>query len=93
MWIICGAISIIFCVVAWLMVTNKNTKAVWATGCSLSFVALTLLMEYKLVLDFVNKEDWSALMDVVPGMFTVLCGYVILMIFANALVIATINRR
>ena len=57
MWIVCGAISIFFFLVAWLMMLNKNTKALWAAGCSLSFVALTLLMEYKLVLDFVNKEE------------------------------------
>lgn len=93
MWIVCGAISIFFCLIAWLMMLNKNTKALWAAGCSLSFVALTLLMEYKLVLDFVNKEDWSALMDVVPGMFTVLCGYVIIMILANSLVIVTASNK
>lgn len=93
MWIVCGAISLLFGIIAWLMVVNKNPKATWASACSLSFVALTCLMEYKLVLDFVNKEDWSALMDVVPGMFTVLCGYVMIMILANAIVIALVNKK
>lgn len=93
MWIVCGTISILFGITAWLMMINKKTKAIWAAACSLSFVALTLLMEYKLVLDFVNKEDWSALMDVVPGMFRVLCGYVIIMILADTIVIASVNKK
>ena len=50
-------------------------------------MAITLLMEYRMVLNWVNKEDWTAMLDVVLSMFTVLCGYVILLIFANAAVI------
>ena len=87
MWIICGIISVIFCAAAWIMTANKNRNAGVASMCSLAFVAITLLMEYRMVLDWVNKEDWSALLDVVPSMFIVLCGYVILLVFANAAVI------
>ena len=29
-----------------------------------AFVVLTFLMEYRQILDWVNKEDWSALLDV-----------------------------
>ena len=36
-----------------------------------------------MVLDWVNKEDWTALLDVVPSAFTMLCGYVIIMVLAN----------
>ena len=83
MWMVCGSISVIFCVIAWIMTINKNKKAKWASICSLSFVAITLLIEYRMVLNWVNNEDWSAMMDVVPSMFAILCGYVILLLLAN----------
>ena len=37
-----------------------------------------------------NKEgeDWSALLDVVPSMFYVLTGYVIIMLLANTAAVA-----
>ena len=83
MWIVCGIISVVFCVVAWIMTMNKNKKANLASMCSLSFVAVTLLMEYGMVVNWVKKEDWSAMLDVVPSMFPMLCGYVILLLGAN----------
>lgn len=92
MWIATGIMSVIFCAAAWGMAAKKNAKANWASGCSLALVAATLLLQYQMVLEWVNKEDWSALMDVVPSMFIVLCGYVIIMILANAGVIA-VNKR
>lgn len=55
--------------------------------CSLSFVTSTLIMEYRMVLNLVKKEDWSALLDVVPTMFIVLCVYVIILLLANIVVI------
>ena len=92
MWIATGIMSVVFCVAAWGMAAKKNVKANWASGCSLAFVAVTLLMEYRMVVDWVNKEDWGALMDVVPSMFPILCGYVVIMLLANAGVIAE-NKR
>lgn len=93
MWIITGIASILFCVIAIGMVVKKKQKAGLASICSLSFVAITLLMQYQLVLKWVNKEDWSALMDVVPSMFMVLCGYVIIMILVNVMVVITTKRQ
>ena len=87
MWIVCGVISVIFCVTAWILTINKIKKAILASMCSLSFVAITLLMEYKMVVNWVDKEDWRAMLDVVPSMFPVLCGYVILLLLANGVVI------
>ena len=91
--LVCFVISILFCVVSWIMMVKKNRKSVWASCCSLSFVAITLLLEYRAVLDWVNKEDWVALADVVPSIFPMLSGYVILMIFANAFSIAKVIRK
>lgn len=83
MWIVTGIISIIFCVIAWGITAKKGKNANWAVVCSLSFVIITLLMEYQMAVNWVNKEDWSALMDAVPAMFPVLCGYVVIMLGAN----------
>ena len=93
MWIVCGFFSLGFCIFSWLMSFNKNSNAIWASLCSLAFTALTLLMQYRLVVDWVSKEDWSALLDVVPGMYSVLTGYVILMFLANALSVARVIRK
>ena len=93
MWIICGVLSLVFCILSWIMVTKKSAKTIWASVCSLSFVVLTLLMEYRIVLGWVNKEDWSALLDVVPGMYTVLTRYVIIMLLANAFAIASTYKK
>ena len=83
MWIVTGIISIIFCVIAWGITAKKGKNANWAVVCSLSFVIITLLMEYQMAVNWVNKEDWGALMDAVPAMFPVLCGYVVIMLVAN----------
>ena len=88
MWIICGALSAIFCVIAFIMVKKKNRIAYWASGSS-----LTLLMEYKMVVDWVNREDWSALLDVAPHMFSLLTGYVVIMLLLNAVVIGLTKRE
>lgn len=93
MWILCGVLSVAFCILSWYLASNKNMKAVWASGCSLSFVVLELLMEYKLIFDWVNTKDWSALLDVVPSMYSMLTGYVIIMLFANALVMTQLYKK
>ena len=94
MWIICGILSVIFCIIGWIMVSKKkkNTACVFS-ACSLAFVSLTLLMEYSLVLAWVNKEDWSSLLDVVPSMFSILTGYVIAMFLSNAILIGMARKQ
>ncbi len=93
MWLACGIISVLFCVMAWIMVWKKSIMACWASACSLAFVTLTLLMEYKMFLDWVHKEDWAALLDVVPSMFSILVGYVIVMFLANIIPIAMVRKQ
>ncbi len=93
MGIIFGIISVVFCVIGWIMTVRQSPRAPWAVACSLAFVSLTLLMEYKMVLNWVNKEDWSALLDVVPSMFPMLTGYVNVMIVANILTIVVKKRQ
>lgn len=86
--LLCFLVSIVFCIISWIMTLKKNKKAYWASVCSLSFVSITLLMEYRAVLEWIHKEDWAALMDVVPSTFSMLSGYVILMILANGILLS-----
>ena len=92
MWIVCAALSIIFNVIGWILASKKNTTC-WVSVSSLAFVALTLLMEYRIILNWVNAEDWIALLDVVPTMFTILTGYVIIMFLANAILIGFAMKK
>lgn len=93
MWMICGMLSVIFCILGWIMASRKNVRAYWASVCSLAFVSLTLLMGYRIVWNWVNKEDWSALLDVVPSMFYALTGYVIIMLLVNIAAVAMMWKR
>lgn len=93
MWLLCGILSVVFCVVGWIMATGKSKFSYLAFACSLVTVPLTLFMEYKLVLDWVNKEDWSALLDVMPFMFWMSAGYVIIMVLVNAVSIIMVGKK
>lgn len=93
MWLLCGILSVILCIAGWIMASKKETLAQWACFCSLAFVAITLLMEYRMVLNWVNKADWSALLDVVPSTFSTLSGYVVIMLLTNALLIITARHK
>lgn len=93
MWIICAVLSIIFYVIGWILVSKKKIATCWASASSLAFVTLTLLMEYKIILNWVNTKDWTALLDVVPTMFIILTGYVIIMFLANAILIGFTMKK
>lgn len=66
MWIILGVIAILAIFInIYTYKSGKDYKLFMAIG--LSFTALTLCSEYSLVSGGVKVEDWSALLDVVPG--------------------------
>ena len=46
-----------------------------------------------MVVDWVNQEDWSALLDVAPHMFSLLTGYVVIMLLLNAVVIGLVMKK
>lgn len=50
-------------------------------------------MEYRLVVDWVNKGEWGLLADVVLTMYSVFIGYIILMFLANILPIVVNNKK
>ena len=87
MWLLCMGLSIVLTIVAFVLILKKQDKAMWASVSSLVLVIVSLLLEYKIVLDCVNKSDWSAMLDVVPTMFFLLCIYVAVMIFVNVFII------
>ena len=93
MWILCGGLSVVFCIIGWIMMPKKKIVSQWASVCSLAFVSVTLLMEYRMVLQWVIKEDWSAMMDVVPHMFSFCTGYVIILLLANAVLMGVIYTK
>ena len=82
MWIILGVIAIVATFInLYMYKTGKDYKFAMAMG--LSFTALTLCAEYSLVSGWVKVEDWSALLDVVPGMERVLWILTIISIVVN----------
>lgn len=82
MWIILGVIAIVATFInLYMYKARKDYKLVMAIG--LSFTALTLCSEYSLVSGWVKVEDWSALLDVVPGMEMALWVLTIISIVLN----------
>ena len=49
---------------------NKNKNSRWLSYASLSFNALAICASYSQIVTWVEQEDLSALMDVVPTMST-----------------------
>lgn len=93
MWILCGILSAAFCITGWVLALQKHPGTSWASVSSLAFGCLTLLMQYKLVFLWVQKGDWTALLDVVPSMFSILTGYVILLLLANTIPLLMIRKQ
>lgn len=82
MWIVLGIIAIIAtCINLFMYATEKDYKLAMAIG--LSFTALTLVAEYRMVANWVKVEDFSALSDVVPTVETYLWILTIISIVLN----------
>lgn len=83
-WLPLGAISILFSFVTLLFsLKGKFKNTPWLILSSLSFSLLFLLSEYALVMDWVRKEDFIAMLDVVPTMGTLLTLFVIATLMMN----------
>ncbi len=82
MWVIFSLIAIIAtCINLYMYGTGKDYKLAMAMG--ISFTALTLVAGYSMVSDWVEVEDWSALLDVVPTMEIALWVLTIISILLN----------
>ena len=95
MWIIVGSLSIICTLMSCLSIfkSQEKLRAYWFSILGLVFTVLTLLAGYQLVSNWVKHEDWSALLDVVPSMFTILTIYVITMLTANIIALILIRGK
>ncbi|BAC15279.1 hypothetical protein [Oceanobacillus iheyensis HTE831] len=92
MWVILVGIAIVITFLnLYLYSIGKDYKLAMALG--LSFTTLTLCAEYSLVSDWVDAEDWSALMDVVPGMERALWFLTIAFILLNITPILLERKR
>lgn len=92
MWIATAAAGLLAAGVAVALGARGSAKTGLAVTAALVCAALTLLLEYRLVLDWVQQEDWSAMLDVVPTMYRALCGYVLLVFLGSAAALA-LHRR
>lgn len=72
---------------------KENRRSVLLSAGSIAFVAITILIQYKMVLDWVRKEDWTAMLDVMPSMFVILAIYVVALILINVVTIAKVNKK
>ena len=95
MWIIFGSLSIICTLMSCLSIfkSQEKLRAYWFSILGLVFTVITLLAGYQLVSNWVKHEDWSALLDVVPSMFTILTIYVITMLTANIIALILIRGK
>ena len=95
MLIIFGSLSIICTLISCMSIfkSQEKLRAYWFSILGLVFTVLTLLAGYQLVSNWVKHEDWSALLDVVPSMFTILTIYVITMLTANIIALILIRGK
>lgn len=82
MWIIFGLIAAAATFVN-LYLYQKGKEYKFAMAMGLSFTAAALWAEYSVVSKWVEKEDWSALLDVVPTMVTLLSVLTLISIVLN----------
>ena len=92
MWFFLGVAAIITAALN-LIWTVRGRQAKGFRFISLSLTSLTMCAEYSLVEKWVSHKDWSALMDVVPGMGKVLWFLVVASILINSISLFAKNDR
>lgn len=93
MWLLFGVIAIIVTFVnLYLYIKGKNYHLAMAIG--LSFTSLTLVASYNMVSDWINNQDWVALLDVVPTMSRAFWILTIISILLNIMpIFLTLNKK
>lgn len=88
MWLVTGVIAFVAVVLNIIFLFNKRYKyCIVLVWISLSSGLIVLLSMYRLINLWVQAEDMSSLMDVVPTMSNVLAGIVLIGIILNAIVV------
>lgn len=95
-WLLLGALAFLLALVNLVLALlgKKRGQNALLFG-SLACGVLTMLEEYRLAVEWVQREDWSALMDVLPAMEMVLTAAVFLGLGLNlaALVFRRVRRK
>lgn len=95
-WLFMGALAFLLALVnlALALLGKRRGQSALLFG-SLACGVLAMLEEYRLAVQWVQKEDWSALMDVLPGMEMVLTAAVFLGLGFNlaAMVLHQVRRK
>ena len=84
MWILFG-IGAIITAIAGFICFVKHREAKWFRFASLSLTALTLCAFFSQVAGWTQAEDWSAMIDVVPTLSTLLWILTVLSILLNSI--------
>lgn len=92
MWLAFGCAAILTAIIN-LILTFCRREAKWFRFASLSLTALTLCAELELVNSWVLREDWSALMDVVPTLSRALWFLTIASIAINSISLFIKSRK
>lgn len=87
MWIFFSIASVVFTELHGYAAFSGKSMAKGMAFAAFTFTALTLLSEYAMVVSWVQAEDWSALLDVVPSMFPMLIVYTVILVAANGLLL------
>lgn len=87
MWIFFSIASVVFTGLHSYAAFAGKSMAKSMAFAAFGFTALTLLSEYAMVVSWVQAEDWSALLDVVPSMFPILIVYTVILVAANGLLL------
>ena len=95
-WLLLGALAFLLALVNLVLALlgkkrGQNALLFGSLACGI----LTMLEEYRLAVEWVQREDWSALMDVLPVMEMVLTAAVFLGLGLNlaALVFHRVRRK
>lgn len=95
-WVLYGALAFLLALVNLaLALLGKGRGQNGLLFGSLACGVLNMLEEYRMAVEWVQKEDWSALMDVLPAMEMVLTAAVFLGLGLNlaALVLHRVRRK
>ena len=95
-WLLYGALAFLLALanLVLALLGRKRGQTALLYG-SLACGCLALLEEYRLAVGWVRREDWSALMDVLPGMELVLTVAIFLGLSLNlaVLVLHRVRRK
>lgn len=91
-WLLFGSVSMLLSLVHLLRSACRKPCGSFLLFSSLAALALTLLSGLWMILQWTEKSDWSALMDVVPAM-TVLASLFVFLIAGLNLTALLLARR